>query len=377
MLDDKNLVALMKQAAKADPSTPVAYSWNGQSLSYEDLNETLRNELNEIAGTYSLYRENKNRIFSLIEQTLDEVLPKKVIQQYDQFAEVKTFAQGDKPIFRRPLSNRARAKQFVTRVGLAGMYEVFKLGPKEAEAFEVRTSAIGGAAQIGFEEFLDGRVDFAEVTKIIMDGMDELIYKEVARALKASIGQLPPANRVAAPGFDEAAMDKLITIASAYGTPTIYCTYEFAVNMIPKEAWRYTEAMKDELWKTGRLQQYKQWKVVILEQGFEDETNSTKVIDPGYAWIIPSGADNKPVKIAFEGDTIVDEYVGYDRSKEIQVYKKVGVVAMLGNNICAYVDTALMGQMDTWNYDGITGKVYTYDGRLSGQAAEGNETVSE
>ena len=210
-----------------------------------------------------------------------------------------------------------------------------------------------------------------------MEGMDELIYKEVGAALKASINQLPSANYAAVNGFDEKTFDRLLTIAAAYGTPTIYCTYEFAVNMIPKEAWRYTEAMKDELWKTGRLQQYKQWKVVILEQGFEDETNSTKVIDPGYAWIIPSGADNKPVKIAFEGDTIVDEYVGYDRSKEIQVYKKVGVVAMLGNNICAYVDTALMGQMDTWNYDGITGKVYTYDGRLSGQAAESNETVSE
>ena len=366
MLDDKNLVALMKQAAKADPSTPVAYSWNGQSLSYEDLNETLRNELNEIAGTYSLYRENKNRIFSLIEQTLDEVLPKKVIQQYDQFAEVKTFAQGDKPIFRRPLSNRARAKQFVTRVGLAGMYEVFKLGPKEAEAFEVRTSAIGGAAQIGFEEFLDGRVDFAEVTKIIMDGMDELIYKDVARALKASIGQLPPANRVAVAGFDEAAMDKLITIASAYGTPTIYCTYEFAVKMIPQEAWRYTEAMKTELWNTGRLATYKGTKVIILEQGFEDETNSRKVIDPGYAWVIPTGADGKPVKIAFEGGTIVDEYTNYDRSREIQVYKKVGVMCILANNICAYCDTSLLGQMTTWNYDGVTGHVTTYDGRLDG-----------
>ena len=78
MLDDKNLVALMKQAAKADPSTPVAYSWNGQSLSYEDLNETLRNELNEIAGTYSLYRENKNRIFSLIEQKSSSSDPRKL-----------------------------------------------------------------------------------------------------------------------------------------------------------------------------------------------------------------------------------------------------------------------------------------------------------
>lgn len=366
MLDRKNLVALMKQVAKADPSAPTSYSFGGQTLSYEAMNDTLRAELNELAGNYSLYRENRNLIFSMIEETLDEVLPKKVIQQYDQFAEVKTFAQGDKPVFRRPLSQRNRAKQFVTRVGLAGMYEVFKLGPAENESFEVRTSAIGGAAQIGFEEFLDGRVDFAEVTKIIMDGMDELIYKEVAAALNASINQLPPANRVAAAGFDEAAMDRLIMIAAAYGTPTIYCTYEFAVRMIPQEAWRYTEAMKTELWNTGRLASYKGTKVVILEQGFEDETNTRKVIDPGYAWIIPTGADGKPVKIAFEGGTIVDEYTNYDRSREIQVYKKVGVVCMLANNICAYCDTSLLGRMNTWHLDGVTGKVATYDGRLTG-----------
>ena len=366
MLDKNNLIALMKQVAKADPSAPVAYSYEGKNLSYEALNETLRNEMNELAGTYALYRENKNLIFSMIEQTLDEVLPKKVIQQYDQFAEVKTFAQGDKPIFRRPLNNRARAKQFVTRVGLAGIYEVFKLGPKENEAFEVRTSAIGGAAQIGFEEFLDGRVDFGEVTKIIMDGMDELIYKEVAAALRSSINQLPPAHRVAAAGFDEAAMDRLITIASAYGTPTIYCTYEFAVKMIPHEAWRYTEAMKNELWNNGRLATYKGTKVIILEQGFEDATNEKKVIDPGYAWIIPTGADSKPVKVAMEGNTIVDEYTNYDRSREIQVYKKVGVIAMLANNICCYCDTELLGDMKTWHLDGVTGKVRDYAGQITG-----------
>ena len=367
MLDRVNLVALMKQVAKADPSAPVSYSFEGKNLSYEAMNETLRKELNELAGTYAMFRENRNLIYSMIEETLDEVLPKKIMQRYDQYAEVKTFAQGDKPVFRRPLNNtRQRAKQFITRVGLAGIYEVFKLGPSESESFEVRTSAIGGAAQIGFEEFLDGRVDFAEVTKIVMEGMDELIAKEVAAALKASVNQLPPANRVACAGFDEAAMDRLIMIASAYGTPTIYCTYEFAVRMIPQEAWRYTEAMKTELWNTGRLAQYKGTKVVILEQSFDDETNTRKVIDPGYAWVIPTGADGKPVKIAFEGGTIVDDYVGYDRSREIQVYKKVGVVCMLANNVCAYVDTSLLGKMATWELDGITGKVATYDGRLSG-----------
>lgn len=364
MLDRSNLVQLAKTVAKANPSAPVAYSFNGQQFSYEALNETLRKEFNELAGTYSLYRENKNLIFSIIEEVLDDVLPKRVVEQYEQFAEVRTFNQGDRIKFRRKKDVRARAKQFITRVGLAGIYEVFKLSNAE-ETFDVRTSAIGGAAQIGFEEFLDGRVDFAEVTNIIMEGMDELIYKEVGEALKASINQLPPANRVAANGFDEAAMDKLITIASAYGTPTIYCTHEFAVKMIPKEAWRYTEAMKDELWRTGRLASYKNVRVVILEQGFEDGTNSTKVIDPGYAWIIPTGADNKPVKIAFEGATIVDEYTNKDRSREIQVYKKVGVVAMLANDICAYVDTSLMGQMETW-YLNNNNLIKDYTGTING-----------
>lgn len=366
MLDRANLISLMKQVAKADPSSPVSYSFGDQNLSYAAMNETLRKELNELAGDYYSYRKNQLEIFSLIAETLDEVLPKKVLEQYEQFAEVKVFNQGDKPVFRRPLNMRNRAKQFITRVGLSGIYEVFKLGPAEQESFEVRTSAVGGAAQIGFEEFLDGRVDFAEVVNIVLEGINELIYREVGMALKASINQLPPANRVAAPGFDEAAMDTLITVAKAYGTPTIYCTYEFAVKMIPQEAWRYTEGMKAELWEKGRLANYKGTNVVILEQGFEDETNSRKVIDPGYAWILPSGVDTKPVKIAFEGGTLVDEFTNKDRSREMQVYKKVGVGCILANNICAYCDTSLAGDLDVWHLDGITGKVITYDGRLSG-----------
>ena len=360
MLDRNNLLALMKTVAKADVSAPTSYSFNGESFSYEALNETLRRELKEYASDYASYRENKNLIFSLIEETLNEVLPKKVTKQYEAFAEVKTFAQGDKPIFRRQLTSNKRAKQFITRVGLAGRYEVFKLGKNE-ESFEVQTSAIGGAAQIGFEEFLDGRVDFAEVTRIVMEGMDDLIYEEVGKALATSINQLPPANRVVAAGFDEAAFDRLLTIASAYGEPTIYCTYEFAVKLVPSDAWRYTESMKDELWRTGRLASYKGRKVVILEQGFVDETNTTKVIDPGYCWIIPAGANTKPVKIAFEGGTLVAERDNnWDWSREIQVYKKVGVVCMMTNDICSYVDTSLLGQMTTWTLanNNIANNVY-------------------
>ena len=56
---------------------------------------------------------------------------------------------------------------------------------------------------------------------------------------------------------------------------------------------------------------------------------------------LSTGGNDKPVKIAFEGQTIVDEYVNADRSREVQVYKKLGVVAMMTNNICSYEDTSL------------------------------------
>jgi len=334
-----DLIKLAKTVANSDPSSKVAYSFEGNNFSYSDLNETLRKELNELAGSYALYRENKNTIFELIEEVINDVLPKKVMEQYGQFAEVRTFAQGDKPVFVQKITSAAkrRAKQFVTKVGLAGVYEVFKLDGKR---IEVQTEAFGGAAQIGFEEFLDGRVDFADLTDIVMEGLDEAVYKEIAKALIASIETLTGANKVTENEFKEEEMDRLVSIADSYGRATIYCTYEFAATMVPETGWR-SDAMKDQRWNNGYLANYKGHNVIVLDQSYTDETNTTKVIDPSYAWIIPAGSNEKPVKIAFEGPTAVKEVENHDWSREIRVYKKFGVATLITNNICVYRNTSL------------------------------------
>lgn len=339
-MERNQIVALGKALVKMNPSVATSYSFNGENLSYEAMEETLRKEFNEIAGTYNLYRENKNKCFSLIEEIVSEAVPARAIERYKDFAEIKVFAQGDKPVFTQKIG-RSRAKQFITRVGLAGIYEVFKLGTK---SFELETSAVGGAAEIGFEEYLDGRVDFIEIINIVLEGIDEVIYKEIAKALVASIDQLPAANRVSAVGFDEDSMDKLIAISSAYGTPTIYCTREFASKMVPQTGW-VSDNMRDALWNNGYIANYKGVRVVILPQSFTDETNSKKVIDPGYAWVFSSA--DKPVKIALEGDTHAMEREKDDWSRDIQFYQKVGVGVVMTNNIGSYMDTSLAGHL-TW-----------------------------
>ena len=338
-LNKNELLSLAKAVAQANPSSKVAYSYNGTELSYSAMNETLRNELKELASTYALYRENKNTIFELIETTINDVLPKKVLEQYGMFAEVKTFAQGDKPIFTQKITSAAkrRAKQFVTRVGLAGVYEVFKL---DGKTIEVKTEAYGGAAQIGFEEFLDGRVDFADLIDIVLEGLDEAVYREIARALIASVETLQGANKATENQFVETEMDRLIAVADSYGKATIYCTYEFAATMVPDAGWR-SDNMKDQRWNNGYLANYKGHNVIVLDQSYEDETNTVKVIDPSYAWIIPAGDNSKPVKIAFEGPTAVKEVDNHDWSKEMRVYKKFGVATLITNNICVYRNTSL------------------------------------
>ena len=341
----EDMLSLAKTVAKANPSAPTAYSFNGQNFGYSEMQETLRTEFQALAPDYRTYKINQNTIFALLEQTIDEVLPARVLEQYSQFAEIKTFAQGDKPIFVQKITtaSRRRAKQFIGKVGLAGLYEVFKL---DGQSYEVTTNAIGGAAQIGFEEFLDGRVDFADVLDIVMEGLDECIYIEIEKQLIGAVENVQAANFVSETGFVESSMDKLISIADSYGKSAIYCTFEFAATMIPSDSrmamdtGRMSDSMKQQYWDNGYLGNYKGHQVIVLPQSFEDETNTTKVIDPSYAWIIPVGAE-KPVKIAFEGGTIVDEYTNYDRSKEVQVYKKVGVRAIFSNAICVYRNTAL------------------------------------
>ena len=341
-MEFNDILKVAKTVATADPSKPVAYSFGEKSFGYSEMNETLRAEFAALAPDYRTYKINQNTIFALIEQTIDDVLPNRVMEQYGQFAEIKTFAQGDKPIFTQKITqaSRNRAKQFIGKVGLAGLYEVFKL---DGRSYEVTTNAIGGAAQIGFEEFLDGRVDFAEVLNIVMAGLDECIYMEIEKQLIGAAQNVQTANvnNISTQNtFNEKEMDRLLSISDSYGgRATIYCTFEFAATMIPSDA-RWSNEMKNAMWNNGYLGAYKGHQVIVLPQSFEDETNSKKVIDPSYAWIIPTGAE-KPVKIAFEGGTIVDEYTNYDRSKEVQIYKKVGVRAIFSNDICVYKNTSL------------------------------------
>lgn len=335
----------IRKLAKATlKNAPLTFSVKGKPETYsnESLNDLLREQFKLLAPDYWGFKKHENEIYQLIGETIDEILPNKVMQEYEQFADVRTVAQGEKAIFRLRISeaSRKRAKAFVTRVGLAGRYETMMLDGKE---LEVGTGAIGHAIRIGFEEFLDGRWSFADFTDIMAEGMNEYIYGEIAKALEETVKQLPVANTYTAAGFDEGKMDELLSISDSYGTgnSTIYCTREFAATMKPVDATWASDAMKDTLFRNGYFTEYKGHPVVILQQSTVDDQNLEKVIDPAYAYIF-ANVGEKPVKVVFEGQTLVRNVNDNDDwSQDLQTYKKFGVAVFSNPSICVYQNTDL------------------------------------
>lgn len=338
-MDFVNQLALAKAAGKATVSPSKSFAFDNKNMTAEALNTAFMNELRDLGKTPHDFQRNKETIFELIETNLSEVLPQKVLDEYGQFADIQRFPQGSLPVFRVKISeaSRKRAKQFVTKVGLAGRYETFKL---DGYKMEVPTSAYGGAARIEWEEMLDQRWTMNDFYSLVLEGMDERVYREIAKALVAMVDSIKPVNKTVQTGFNDGEMVRLLQTADAYGQSTIYCTFEFAATMIPDVSWASNE-MKQERWNNGYFSVYKGHNVIILPQSFEDETNAKKVIDPAYAFILPAGTE-KPVKVAFEGNAQVKSFENRDWSTEIQTYQKLGVATYLINpGICVYKNTGL------------------------------------
>jgi len=349
-LNKEQLKELMSTVAQADRKATVAFSYGDRKFSYEQLNDALRSELKELAGDYSSYRKNKNLLFELMEEVVELVLPKNVYENMKLFAEIKNFEHGDKAFFKRRQS-ALRGRSFVTRAGVAGVYEAFKLS---SEIINVETQAFGGAAQIGLEEFLEGSVDFAELMDIINVGLEEAVYKQVIAALTSLAtggitgyaggltNKLPANNIVTAAGWAPIAFNNLLGIARTYGEPTIFASQQFAYNIKPDSGYLVSDVDRSEIRDRGYVGKYNGANVVVLPQSFFNVTNDAAqlVVPIGFAWIIPSGTD-KPVKVAFEGGTVVEEFQNRDWSKEIQVFKKFGVTLITNPGICVYEDSAL------------------------------------
>ena len=306
-----------------------------------NVDEALRGELAAMCSSINNFMRNRYDIYDIIIETADEVVPTKVIDVMASFAEIKTVPQGQKAIFKRGLIGRNRAKKFLTQVGLSGVYETFRL---DNETFELGGYAIGGAAAIDFERFLDGAENMADLMDIITEGLTDAVFGEVQKALTAAAGKMySGSNKASTASFEADKMVKLVNTVKAYGgSAVIFAAPEFIAAMgadaiAPNT---YHDDDIDAIHKTGKIKIFRGTPVVEIPQSYTDETNTETVIDPKYAYVLPSGKE-KVVKVVFEGNTQVRDLTNADGSMEIHTYKKMGAAILTYHNWGIYENTSL------------------------------------
>ena len=149
----KDLVVCSFKGTTPDPT----------EFSTKDVKESLSKEIHALASDYRTYQRNKMDLFEIMEEAYDEIIPDYIEAYMGSFAEIKTTADGQKVVY-RVKRGRQRAKQFITKVGLSGAYESFRL---DADTFELGGHAIGGAAYIDYERYAndlryDGYEEYSE-----------------------------------------------------------------------------------------------------------------------------------------------------------------------------------------------------------------------
>lgn len=314
------------------------------------VDDALRGEVRKLASTFNDFYRNRHDIFQIVITAVDEVVPKKSLEILGAFAEIRTVADGQKALFKTSLGKQ-RAKKFLTQVGLSGLYETFRLDKGQ---FELGGMAIGGAARVDFERFIDGEDNLSDLVEIVMDGLSEAVLLEVQKALRASLkATRPAANVVMEATFDAQKMFNLINVVRAYGSnAVIFAPPEFvgamgADQIVPagQHPGVYHPNDIDSIYRTGYVQMFRGTPIVQIPQSFVDENNEKTWIDPQMAYVLPAGKE-KVVKVVFEGITRMWDFINKDQSMEFHVYKKIGVAILTFHNWGIYQNTSIPQTMD-------------------------------
>lgn len=318
------------------------------NFSAGDVNEALRGELASMCDSVNNFMRNRYDIYDIIIKTADKVVPNKVIDAMGMFAEIQQVAQGQKALFKRGNVGRNRAKKFLTQVGLSGLYESFRL---DNETFELGGHAIGGAATIDFERFLDGADNMADLMEIVTEGLTDAVFGEVQKCLIAAAKDVgrPDANKVIDNKFDGDKMFNMISTVKAYGgNAVIFATPEFVGAMGPDAIVPVSGNLPgvyhpqdiDAIHNSGYINIFRGTPIVQIPQSFIDDTNTKTWINPQYAYVLPTGKE-KVVKVVFEGETQIRDFNNVDGSMEIHTYKKIGAAILTHNNWGIYQNTSI------------------------------------
>ena len=289
------------------------------------------------------FRAVEDKAFALIEEAIDEVLPAKLASVLGEFAEVRQFARDAEVVFNIEKIGKNRAKLTIAKGARGGIYRVAKLDKKY---FSPETSVQTVSVYVTLEEIILGTVSLGELYTNILEGFEEIVYKEVFNALAA--GQSSAGTGYSAKTVNTAkaalgsAIDQVLPVVKAYGIPTIFGSYAALSNIYnPLASTSGYPNIEDssDIRKYGFVQVYKGVRCVELPNYLVDNSNAEWFYEDDKVFVIPSGT--QPVKVALKGDLTLIRNTQSVGSEKWEASKILGVGVAMANNYAVITVTDL------------------------------------
>lgn len=281
-------------------------------------------------------RAKEDLAFALIEEAVDEILPKKLENVLGAFAEVRTFPRDAEVVFNIEKIGKNRAKLTISKGARGGIYRAAKL---DSKYFSMNTSVYTVAVYVTLEEIILGTMSLAELYSNILEGFEEIVYKEVFNALAqgnavAGYGRIGETEgQISAAKADLAdSIDAVMPYVKQYGMPTIFGSYKALSGLYNPVASADHPNMLDsaDIRNNGLVQIYKGAKVVELPNYLVDNGNDEWFYDDSFVFVMPSGV--KPVKVALKGDLTLIKNTQAVGSEKWEAHKLMGVGLAMANN---------------------------------------------
>ncbi|PEA25799.1 hypothetical protein CN984_12365 [Bacillus cereus] len=301
--------------------------YNGKQVMFNEVKgeEAIRNAINVACGgefNYKNFRENKYKVFSIIEEVLDVTLGVVITNQFDSLAEVKNVAIGERPAFRVDDNSLFRIAR------IAGGTNDLRRQKILNRRFEVETDYFGAKIYAELEQFQAGMVDFTGWVNRLSLSFAHDLGTQIYKAIASSYSALNSTYGVTGTYSEDELFEMIEHVEAKSGKKAVVMGTRKALRKVSKSI-NMSDSMKDAINRVGYVGEVGGTSLMLLPQAHKIGTDEF-FVDDNMLLVLPS--NEKLVKVVVEGEATMIETADAgernDQQMEYQIQKKMGVGVM-------------------------------------------------
>lgn len=327
--DEMKVFDLANDLARGDFSLHV----DSEKLSRKDLENYLRDKINKDilngATLYQAYRRNNIVLFEIIEEIVNITISNDFVEIpfIDNFVEIKNRYLGDKTAW------YSEGKTYLTVASFAGNHwDTNREALDAGEEFTLAKEWVYIHIYDELERFLLGITNFERFTDVIYKSFNKYIKERLYVQFQDVMTVVP--SEFSKNGNSEEAVGQLcdlVQAAGGYGSLTLAGTkgaLRKLAGIVPDKY--FADSQREAKANTGTIAEWEGNKLMVIPQVLKQGTFEL-ALDDNVLFVM--GADVKPIKLEFIGDTrtqeVKDGRINNDMTMELQVQTCFGLGMML------------------------------------------------